>query len=91
MPHIKIERRKHPRYDFCHMIEYSLETETTRKIFMGEIVNISKSGICLHVLNFLPNGQEIKIKRKPSYTYQTATVRWIDKIRDNFYRVGLLL
>jgi hypothetical protein len=85
-----IEKRRDIRYDcFHHVIEYY--AKTSEEVFKGVTVNISNSGLCLHILTPLCVGQKIKIKRNPSVSYQPATVCWIKKTDDNLYRVGLSL
>jgi hypothetical protein len=85
-----IERRKHIRYDyFNHVIEYY--SKSSDEVFKGVTINISNSGLCLQILKPLSIGQEIKIKRAPSISYQPATVRWIKKIDGTLYNVGLSL
>lgn len=85
-----IERRRHIRYDcFYHVVEYY--AKSSDEVFKGVTINISNSGLCLHILKPLCIGQEIKIKRTPSISYQPATVRWIKKTDDNLYNVGLSL
>jgi hypothetical protein len=85
-----IERRRDLRYDyFHHMIEYY--AKSSDEVFKGVTINISNSGLCLQILKPLSVGQEIKIKRAPSISYQPATIRWIKKTDDNLYKVGLSL
>ena len=86
-----IERRKDIRYIVCHTIEYIIETENKNGTIIGLTVNISNSGLCFYTFKTLLKGQEIKIKRTPSLSYHSATVRWSQKVTDNFYKVGLSL
>ncbi len=85
-----IERRRHLRYNFPSTIEYVLEPETTGEIFKGIIINISNCGLCLCISSPLSDGQEVTIKSILPIAYRTASVRWIKKLDDNFYKVGLM-
>jgi hypothetical protein len=86
-----IERRKDRRYIVCRTIEYTVDTESAQKNMNALTANISKSGLCCFTCKPLLKGQEIKIKRNPSQSYQAAMVQWIEKMTDNMYRIGLAL
>jgi hypothetical protein len=85
-----IERREHPRYDFPHRIEYALNHETPGESFNAVTINISKRGLCLYVFNSLGEGQKMVINGTLPVPFRTASVRWIKKIEDNFYKIGLM-
>lgn len=78
------ERRKEMRYVICHTIEYIIGTETSHENARGFIMNISYSGLCFYTQKLLYRGQEIKIKRSPSLSYQAAKVQWIQKVHGNY-------
>jgi hypothetical protein len=84
-----IERRKDRRYIVCRTIEYTVDTESAQEHISALTVNISNSGLCCFTFKPLSKGQEIKIKRIPSQSYQVAMVQWIEKITVDMYRVGL--
>lgn len=84
-----IERRKDIRYIICQSIGYIVETGATQVDMVGLTANVSQSGLCFYTTIPLLEGQEIKIRRNPSVSYQSAMVQWIQKIADNFYKVGL--
>jgi len=86
----KNERRKDIRYDFPKKIEYVLNPETSGKIYSGVITNISKSGLCLYIFHPLTEGQKIIIKSTLPVSHQTADVRWIKKVDNDFYKAGLI-
>jgi hypothetical protein len=85
-----IERRRHQRYDFFCTIEYVLNPDITGEIFKGAAINISNSGLCFCISNPLSEGQEIIIKSNLPVSSQTASVCWIEKGYDDFYKVGLM-
>jgi hypothetical protein len=84
------ERREHIRYDFPHRIEYALNPETSDEIFKAVTINISKTGLCLYIFNALGEGQKVVFKSTLPVPFGTASVRWIKKIEDNFYKIGLI-
>jgi hypothetical protein len=83
------ERRKHERHIFPATIQYVLNPRTTDEIFKGNVLNISNRGLNLCILHPLDEGQEITIKDDLPNYHKTAVVRWIKKIEDKFYKVGL--
>jgi c-di-GMP-binding flagellar brake protein YcgR len=85
-----IERREHVRYDFPHRIEYILSPETSDEIFKAVAINISKTGLCLYIFNPLGEGQEMIIRSSLPVPFKALSVRWIKKMEDNFYKVGLM-
>ena len=85
-----IERREHARYDFPHRIEYILNSETSDEILKAVAINISKTGLCLYIFNPLGEGQKMVFKSTLPVPFRTASVRWIKKIEDNFYKIGLM-
>jgi len=85
------ERRKERRYVIYHTIEYIIGTETSHEKAKGLTMNISYSGLCFYTQKLLYRGQEIKIKRSPTLSYQAAKVQWIQKAHGNYYKVGLSL
>ena len=83
------EKRKQQRYDFPGMIEYVANFETSDEPLKAVTVNISKSGLCLYIFEFLNEGQEIIIKSTLPIPFQRVTARWVKEIDDSFYAVGL--
>jgi len=84
-----IKRRKDRLYTICHTTEYIVETEYSQEKVIELTVNISNSGLCCYTFKTLSEGQEIRIKRTPSLSYQPAIVQWIQKATNNIYKVGL--
>lgn len=84
-----IERRKHMRYDIQQEIDYA-SPDALGGIFSGIIKNISRSGMCLYVLNPVRLGQEITIKSKQGL-YRRGIVIWFKEAGAKFdiYKVGL--
>ena len=83
------EPRKEERQDYPYEIEYVTDPLTTYEIFKAVAVNISNSGLCLYTSTPLSEGQEITIKSTIPAPSQTAVVRWIEKLNDFYYKVGL--
>ena len=83
-------QRKHQRQDNPYpVVEYVLNPDTTHETFVGFILNVSGSGLCLYTSKLLNVEQEIIIKSNFPVSFKTATVRWIEKYDEVFYRVGL--
>ena len=85
-----IERREHSRYDLPSQIEYALVPDTTGKVYKGVAIEVSYSGMRLYIFSFLPQGQKLAIKSALPASSQTATVKWIEKIEEGFYKTGLM-
>jgi hypothetical protein len=86
----KRNHRKHQRQDFPYaVVEYVLNSDTTNGIFIGFTLNVSESGLCLYTPKLLNVAQEIVIKGNCLVSSQIATVRWIEKYDDFFYKIGL--
>jgi len=83
------EPRKEERQDYPHEIEYVVDPLTTYEFFKAVAVNISKSGLCLYTSTPLSEGQTITIKSTIPAPSQTAVVRWIQKLNDFYYKIGL--
>ncbi len=84
------DQRKHERVNVESKIEYILNH--TDEVFLeGDIVDITESGLCFQTTKELREGQEIVVKNILPINCQTATVVWIKKINDNYYKIGLQL
>jgi hypothetical protein len=85
-----IERRGHSRYDLPDQIEYVLDPDTTGKVYKGVTIEVSYSGMRLYVFSLLPRGQKLTIRSALPISSQTATVKWIEKVEEGFYKTGLM-
>jgi len=83
------EQRKEKRQDYPQEIEYVIDPLTTYEIFKAVAVNISSSGLCLYSSTNLSEGQTITIKTAIPAPCQTAVVRWIVKLNNFYYKIGL--
>ncbi len=82
------DRRKDERVSIESKVEYVLNF-TDDEEFHGDIVDISAFGLCFNTTVELREGQEIIFKNIFPSGHQTATVVWIEKTDNNYYRVGL--
>ena len=84
-----IERRIHVRYGTRQEIDYD-SPDVPGEIFVGSIINISHSGMCLYVSNPVRLGQEITVRRENQY-YVKGIVVWCNESggRINRHEVGL--
>jgi len=82
--------RKGPRYDFPLTIEYVLgsqvEGEVPRK---GITIDLSATGLCMYMLDPLPQGQQIIIKTALPVDSRTAVICWTRNEESSLYRSGL--
>jgi hypothetical protein len=58
-------------------------------IFIGFVLDISGSGLCLKTPNHLREGEKIIIKSLLFTSSKRAVVRWIQPLDDTYYKVGL--
>jgi hypothetical protein len=84
------DRRRYNRHDFQQEISYIFGRSDAEEICTGITVNMSCSGMCLHVSNPLSLGQEITIKRENQY-YVKGTVIWCNELSEKLhpYKIGL--
>jgi hypothetical protein len=87
---MQFDQRKHERFNFPYTIEY-LDPYNGNDLIKGIAINISESGICLYIPQYLNKGQEITIKSVIYSFPQKATVCWSEKYDDVFYTVGCYL
>jgi hypothetical protein len=88
----RTERRAYPRRAYFHLIKYVLNLDTLDRIFRGFTINISSSGLRLYTFNnLLTEGQEVTIISSLAgfQSSPKGTVRWINKLYDNTYEIGL--
>ena len=85
------ERRTNTRAPYFHLIKYILDPDFPNRIFKGYTINISPSGMRLYSYNLLNAGQEIFIisSLATSQSGPKGTVRWVNKLFENTYEVGL--
>ncbi|HUI45176.1 MAG TPA: PilZ domain-containing protein [Nitrospirota bacterium] len=82
------EKRKEMRYDNISLIDYvvpgqedDLRTAVTR--------NVSEGGLNVCLFEPLPIGQELIIKRMLPVGSSSATICWIKKEAERFYKAGM--
>ncbi len=84
-----IDRRSEPRHTYFSSIEFALQTEHGEELLIGTSINISNSGLCIYSYVPLSVGQEITIKNAFPSRNRTCTVRWMNRLLDDFFMVGL--
>jgi hypothetical protein len=89
MPLNGIERRSEPRHPYFSSIEFSILPENAEGTLIGTAINISNSGLSIYSYVPLNEGQEITIRSAFPSNYRTYTVRWVNKLLDDFFMVGL--
>jgi hypothetical protein len=87
-------QRRQERYTFHQYVNYGVDSNSSNpgdKIFKGVTVNFSQSGLCLYVFHPLAEGNRIIISKDNNKDpHQTSTVRWVKKINEEVYKVGLM-
>ncbi|GBE31133.1 PilZ domain protein [bacterium BMS3Bbin05] len=83
------DKRKDERYDYPAAITYSLHSDSSEEIFRGVTINLSKSGVCMYLFRLPEEQQKIKIKSNLPVAAGIAEIRWIKKIEEDFYQVGM--
>ncbi len=89
MPLNGIERRKEPRHPYFSSIKFASRSEKGEEILIGTTINISNSGLCIYSYVRLEVGQEIIILSAFPNRHRTYTVRWVNRLLDDFFMVGL--
>ncbi|MDA8083195.1 MAG: PilZ domain-containing protein [Nitrospiraceae bacterium] len=85
------EKRLRDRYPFLVTIGYQCEGDCSRSIFSGMSVNMSRAGMCLYLFESpcLREGANISLAGETLMTSRRGTIRWMHKVEDGFYKVGL--
>jgi hypothetical protein len=79
------------RYDYPATLEYvtGSPAEGEAVVHKGIANNLSSTGLGMYIFDLLPKGQQITIKTTLPVDSRKATICWIKKEDDNFYRSGL--
>jgi hypothetical protein len=85
------EKRCKDRYPFLTSVGYQCESDCSRSIFNGMSVNMSQSGMCLYLFESpcLVEGCTINLAGDTLMKSRRGSIRWITKVEDGFYKVGL--
>jgi len=85
------EKRRADRQPFWTTIGYLCDDTGSRDLFNGVAVNISQSGMCLYLFGSpcLSEGQNINIASDVLVQTRRGTIRWIRKVEEDFFKVGL--
>lgn len=89
MPLDGTERRSEPRHPYFSSIEFSILPENAEETVIGTTINISNSGLGMYSYVPLSEGQEITIVSAFPSNHRTYTVRWVNKLLEDFFMVGL--
>jgi hypothetical protein len=84
------ENRKNDRYEYAGCrVEYTLSPFSTDEIFEANVINFSRSGLCLLSVKYIAAGVEITIRDFMNYTLRNAKVIWIERTAEGLYKIGL--
>ncbi len=89
------DRRKDIRNTFITTVIYSVvnSEESLQPVEpqQGITLNVSESGACLYVFREVSEGQMVELFTSfISENCIRAVVRWVEKVTDNIYKVGLM-
>ena len=83
------ELRRHERSNYLGTVHYCLNPYSDGRVLIGSGIDVSESGMSMFSSYPLKKGQGITIKTKLPVPHQSATVRWIRELRQDWYQVGL--
>jgi hypothetical protein len=85
------ERRSHGRRDFANRIVYVSADDPSYSLIKGVTMNISETGLCFATFTAPKKDERIRILESilPIHR-QEGTVRWIEKMESDIYKVGLM-
>jgi c-di-GMP-binding flagellar brake protein YcgR len=83
------ERRNAARYDFPSTIEFYTVSKSGENSHKAVTINISKTGLCLYLFEPFKRNQEIKINSIVPIVSKKASIRWIRKIDEGFFKAGV--
>lgn len=83
------DRRKQARYDYPYTIEFRLRSSLGQENLKGVTINLSRTGLCMYMFRSIGESQEIVFNNSFPIRAKTASIRWIEKIDDDFYKAGL--
>ncbi len=88
MSFVGTEKRLEPRVPFYCPVEFILRNEPDR-VLKGAVRDVSRSGLGLASYTELIVGEEIIIKTIVPTSHREYAVRWLVKVRDDLFSVGL--
>ncbi len=90
-----INMRKHSRAMYFSVINYMLSGNNGNRdnnVYKGIVLNISDVGTSFCVFRPLKVGQRLKVMNDPILDNgKYKTVRWVKKVGENMYNVGLTM
>jgi len=86
------EKRRDIRYPFLKTIDYVCNIPADAATYKAVTINLSQSGMCLYMFlsPCINEGHEISIQDTLPVSRQKGTIRWVDKIEDDLFKVGLM-
>jgi hypothetical protein len=83
------ELRRHRRNNYLGTVHYCLNSHSDGQVLIGSGIDVSDSGMSMFSSYPLKKGQEIVIKNRIPVPHQTATVKWVKELGENWYQVGI--
>jgi len=82
--------RRDRRYDYPSRIDYVLGSQAEGEVVRrGITIDLSSTGLCMYLLDPLPQGQKITIMTALPVASQAAVICWTRKDENSLYRSGL--
>jgi len=85
------EMRKFSRHSSDVLMKYRLNgINSEDDYFYGITHDVSKAGACLFLLSEVRAGDRITILCNPVTSDKNAVVKWVKKVQDGIYKVGMM-
>jgi len=85
-----VSTRREKRYDYPATIDYVLGSQADGEMaHKGITIDLSATGLCMYLLDPLPQGQKIIIKTALPVDARTAVICWTRVEKTSLYRSGL--
>jgi hypothetical protein len=85
------EKREYYRFDLANVVELAKNDAATPDQFRGVTINISETGMCLFVFQPVDTNDRLSIvKSMLPLCHRAGSVRWVNALAPEFYKVGLL-
>ncbi|MFZ5907458.1 MAG: PilZ domain-containing protein [Nitrospirota bacterium] len=85
----KKDRRRSARKAVGRAVDYVIIPSSSEELFSAVMVDISEHGVGLFTTENLAEGQKILFRNGAEQSEKPAVVRWRQKYKDLYYRIGL--
>jgi len=86
-----IDKRKVNRLYTQEIMEYRINGNSPGgNFFIGVTHDLSKSGACIYLMDEVHIGDQIALSYSSVSFRETAVVKWVKKVQDDFYIAGMM-